>query len=64
VQMLLVAFSRRMCCSRAISGPDPRQIGDMLGILGGATLEALIDWAVPGDPYHRAARAVPGQERT
>jgi hypothetical protein len=47
VQMLLVAFSRRMCCSRAISAPDPRQIGDMLGALGLAILEALIDRAVP-----------------
>ena len=28
-------------------GPDPRQIGDMLGTLGLATLEALIDQAVP-----------------
>lgn len=28
-------------------GPDPRQIGDMLGTLGLATLEALIDRAVP-----------------
>jgi glycine dehydrogenase len=45
--MLLVAFSRRMCCSRAISAPDPRQIGDMLGALGLAILEALIDRAVP-----------------
>ncbi|MGH8577947.1 MAG: glycine dehydrogenase (aminomethyl-transferring), partial [Gammaproteobacteria bacterium] len=28
-------------------GPDPRQIGDMLGTLGLATLETLIDQAVP-----------------
>jgi glycine dehydrogenase len=28
-------------------GPDPRQIGDMLGTLGLATLEALINQAVP-----------------
>jgi hypothetical protein len=46
-RLSLHALEQRGDSIRRHIGPDPRQIGDMLGTLGLATLEALIDRAVP-----------------